>query len=91
MARKLFVPAKKFSATINPTSVANATAANQTFTVSGLTTDMDIVGICMPSLEAGVTISNAFVSATNTLSIRFSNNTAAPIDPASQTVRFSVV
>lgn len=87
---RLFSNSKLISATIDPASVTNATAVQQTFTLTGkgLTPDMVITSIWMPSLEAGITLSNAFVSAKDTLSVRFTNNTAGAINPASQTVKF---
>lgn len=72
------------SLTIDVASVASATTAEQTFTVTGLTTDM-FVAVNKPSLNAGLGVANARVSAANTLAITFVNATAGAIDPASQT------
>lgn len=74
---------KAYTATINPASVAAATSAEQTFTVTGLRTG-DIPVVVKPSLTAGVGIGNARVSATDTLAITFVNATAGAVDPASE-------
>lgn len=72
-----------YTATIDPASVAAATSAEQTFTVTGLTT-ADKVVVIKPSATAGVGIVGARVSAANTLAITFMNATAAPVDPPSE-------
>lgn len=73
-----------YTATIDPAAVAAATSAEQTFTVTGLTTD-DIVVVSKPTATAGVGIVNARVSAADTLALTFMNATAGSIDPASET------
>jgi len=73
-----------YSATIDPASVAINTVAEQTFTVTGLTTG-DKVVVNPPSLSAGLGIAGARVSAANTLAINFVNPTGAAIDQASGT------
>lgn len=87
-----FTPIKTVTATINPALVAAATAVTQTFTLTGkgLTPQMVINHLWMPSLEAGITITNYYISAKDTLSVRFANVTAAGIDPALQTVKFTL-
>ena len=72
-----------YSATINPASIAAATSAEQTFTVTGLTT-ADKVFVIKPSATAGVGIVNARVSAADTLAITFMNATAGAVDPGSE-------
>lgn len=72
-----------YTATINPASVAAATSAEQTFTVTGLTTS-DKVFVIKPTATAGVGIVNARVSAADTLAITFMNATAGAVDPASE-------
>lgn len=69
--------------TLDPSSVAANSESTQTFTVEGLTT-MDIVTVNKPSDTAGLSISQAWVSAADTLSIKFRNHTGSPIDPASE-------
>jgi hypothetical protein len=79
------VPKFARALTLNPTSVPAASIAVETFSVAGLDpTDMLVVASA-PSLEAGITLVSARVSAKNVLELTFRNNTAGAIDPASQT------
>ena len=67
-------------AVLSPAAVGANTTAEQTFTISGLTTDM-VVYVNKPTAQAGLGIVGARVSAADTLAITFSNNTAAAITP----------
>jgi len=71
--------------TLSPASVANATTAEQTFTVTGLQVG-DFVNVTKPTTQAGLGIVNSRVSAANTLAITFSNSTAATITPTASEV-----
>lgn len=82
--RRLIKRVDAYSVTINPASVAANTSAEQTFTVTGLTTDM-VVAVNKPTTTAGLVIGGARVSAADTLAITFGNLTGSPIDPASET------
>lgn len=73
-----------YSQSLDVASVAANTTAEQTFTVTGLTT-ADKVFVNKPSLSAGLGIVNARVSAADTLALTFVNATAAAIDPAAET------
>lgn len=73
-----------YEITLSPVSVANATSAEQTFTVTGLALH-DYVTVAAPG-QAGLVISAARVSAVNTLAITFGNLTAATITPTASTV-----
>lgn len=75
-----------FSVTINPTAVSANTTSNQTFTVTGLTTN-DRVVVNKPTHTAGIIVGNAYCSAANTLAITFGNLTAGSIDPPSEIYR----
>lgn len=66
--------------TLSPTSVANATSAEQTFTVNGLLVG-DAVSAKKPTAQAGLSLGGSRVSAANTLAITFVNSTAATITP----------
>lgn len=82
------VPAKLptiafYSQSLDVASVAAITSAEQTFTVTGLTTD-DRVFVNKPTLTAGLGVVNARVSAADTLALTFMNATAAAIDPAAE-------
>lgn len=58
---------------VDPVNIAKTTASVQTFTLSGLTTDHNIVITSGTALGFGVIISAAFASAVDTLSIEFQN------------------
>lgn len=68
------------SVTLSPASVANATSAEQTFTVPGLLAN-DLVSVNKPTAQAGLGIVGSRVSAANTLAITFMNSTSATITP----------
>lgn len=80
----LLTQVRVYNQSINVASVAANTSAEQTFTVTGLTTADEIV-VNKPSLSAGLVIGNARVSAADTLALTFGNLTASPIDPAAET------
>lgn len=71
------------SLTLDVGSVAANTSEEETFTVEGLTTDM-FVSVNKPSLDAGLAVGNARVSAGDTLALTFINSTAGAIDPSSE-------
>lgn len=76
-----------YSATIDPAPVAAATCAEQTFTVTGLTTaDKVIVNGPAGWATTGIGVVNARVSAADTLALTFVNPTAGALDAASGTV-----
>lgn len=69
---------------LTPASVAQNTTAEQTFTVPGLVL-LDFVNVTKPTLQAGLSIGNARVSAVNTLAITYVNSTGSPIVPTAET------
>jgi hypothetical protein len=71
-----------YSASLTPASVAAATVAEQTFTVTGLTT-ADKVIVNPPAIANSTGIAGVRVSAANTLAIRFDNPTAGALTPTS--------
>ena len=76
-------PTRTYKATIDPASVAANTESTQTFTVTGLTTD-DAVFVCKPTDTANLYIRQAWVSAANTLSLKFYNDSGGAIDAGSE-------
>ena len=82
----VFADAALFSqdATLDPTTVPKRSVQVETYTVSGLTTDMKLI-VTAPSLEAGLFIIDARVLAVDSLELKFWNSTNANINPASQT------
>lgn len=71
--------------TLSPTSVAPNTTAEQTFTVKGLHLG-DFANVSKPTLQAGLGISTARVSAADTLAITFGNVTSATITPTASEI-----
>lgn len=68
-------------ATLSPASVAANTTAEQTFTIPGLTTRMQVLSVQKPTAQAGLGIVGMRVAGANSIGITFSNNTASPIVP----------
>lgn len=77
------------SASLTPVEVATITAAEQTFTVTGLKTG-DHVVVNPPSVTAGVALASARVSAANTLALTFVNPTAGALTPAAGSHRIHI-
>lgn len=71
--------------TLSPTSVANATSAEQTFTLTGARLG-DMVTINKPTAQAGLGIVGSRVTAADTIGITFMNATAATITPTASQV-----
>lgn len=74
-----------FTITLSPASVANATSAEQTFTMTGLATG-DFVYVNKPTTQGGLGIVGSRVSAAGVLAITFMNATAATITPTASQV-----
>lgn len=72
------------SVSLTPVSTAATLSAEQTFTVTGLTTDM-FVSVNAPSATAYLGIAGVRVSAANTLAINFTNQSSAGLTSASGT------
>jgi hypothetical protein len=73
-----------YSQELAPASVAANTTAEQTFTVNGLSTN-DVVIVNKPSLNAGIGIAGARVSAANTLAITYVNSSGGAVVPTTET------
>lgn len=73
-----------YSQTITPASVGAATVAEQTFTVTGLTT-ADKVFVNAGAIANAVSIGNVRVSAADTLAVQFCNPTAGALTPTAVT------
>lgn len=74
------------SITVDLGSVAANTTEEETVTVPGLTTDM-FVAVNKPSLDAGIAVCNARVSAADTLILTVVNSTAGAVDASSETYK----
>ncbi len=71
-------------------SIAAAASADLTVTVTNAAVNDGVI-LGLPAAPAAGLVFNGFVSAANTVTVRASNITAAPIDPASATYRVTVV
>lgn len=76
-------------ATVDLGSVAANTSEEETATVTGVKSG-DIVVVRKPTLEAGIVIADARVSADDTVTMQVINSTAGAIDAASETMDFIV-
>ena len=81
---------RTYQPTIDPASVSANSESQQTFTVTGLKTN-DVVFVNKPSNTGGIGIINAYVSATDTLAIKFYNTSAGSVNPPSETYRVVAV
>lgn len=79
-----------FEVTFTPTAMLTTAQQDTSITVTGITTDDQIV-VSLPSLETGVVFSHAWVSAANTVKIRCYNPTGSTITPAAQTIKVVVL
>lgn len=78
------------SASLNFPSIAAAGQQDLTITVTGAATGDEVI-MALPAAPTAGLIFNAFVSAANTVTIRASNITASPIDPAAATFGVIVI
>jgi hypothetical protein len=72
------------SASLNFGSIGAAAQADLTITIAGAAVGDEVI-MALPAAPTAGIIFNAFVSAANTVTIRASNITAAPVDPAEAT------
>jgi len=73
---------------IDPANIVKETASEQTFTLTGLTTNHKIVITSGTALGYGVIISAAWASALNTLSIEFQNFSNGAIDLPAKNIQY---
>jgi hypothetical protein len=76
------------SLTVNPTNIGKNSVSTQTFTLTGLTTSHKIVITCGTALTFGITISAAWASGTDTLSIEFQNATGGGVDLGNTNIQY---
>lgn len=85
-------PQYVLSASITPSAVPAGNTSVETFAPAAfgqLTTDSHVY-VTLPSLEAGLILDGAFISATGTVKITFTNVTGSTITPAAQTCQIIV-
>ena len=75
-----------FTVTLSPAAVAATTTAQQTFTVNGLKTTDFITECSKPTVQAGLAVASASVTAANQLGIVFVNVTGGAITPTASEV-----
>jgi hypothetical protein len=80
----------KASSSLNFGSINAAASATLTITATGAAVG-DAVALGLPAAPAAGIVFNAYVSAANTVTIRASNITAAPVDPDAATYTVVVV
>ena len=71
-------------------SISAVSQANLTITVTGAAVGDEVI-MALPAAPAAGIVFNAFVSAANTVTIRASNITASPVDPAAATYGVIVI
>ena len=75
-----------FNPTLTPAAVLANAESVQTFTVTGLSTQ-DVVIVNKPTNQSGLDLIGYWVSAANTLSLKYRNQTGSPITPTSEAYR----
>jgi hypothetical protein len=75
-----------FATTQSPASVANATSAEQAFTVNNALVTDTVIGISKPTAQAGLGIVGMRVSAQSSVGVTYGNFTAATITPTASEV-----
>lgn len=81
-----FPKVQTFSSALTPTAVSASSESVQTFTVTGLTVN-DAVIVNKPTNQINLDLVGAWVSAANTLSIKYRNHSGGSITPAAETYR----
>lgn len=82
---------KAFEVSINPSSINAGSKSVETFTVTGLGDESNIPVVVMPSLEAGLFLVCSRITDLDTLELTIENTTAAPVNPAAQTIKVVVL
>jgi hypothetical protein len=72
------------SASLDFGSISTASQASLTITVTGAAVGDEVI-MALPAAPAAGLVFNAFVSAANTVTVRASNISGAPVDPAAAT------
>jgi hypothetical protein len=82
----------KGTVSVNPASLNNATAADESITISGAAVgDAVILNPPTAGLTAGMLIVGAWVSATDTVKVRLYNSTGAPINEAAADWTYTLI
>jgi hypothetical protein len=78
------------SASLDFAEIAAAAQAGLTITVTGAAVGDEVI-LALPAAPAAGLVFNAFVSAANTVTVRASNITASPVNPAAATYGVIVI
>jgi len=78
-----------YSGTLDVASLADGAGSTSTATVPGVALGDIVLGVSMAVDLAGITVT-AYVSAANTVSVRFQNESGGTVDLASTTLRLWV-
>jgi len=81
---EFFPRIRTYTQSLDVASVAADSTAEQTFTVTGVSSDDMVLSINKPSHSSGLIIGGYRVSAKNTIAITFENSTGLPINPAAE-------
>lgn len=82
---------KKFSAAVNPASLATDAVNSTAVTVTGVVSTDECVSVqAAAALEAGIVFQSARVTGTDTITVEVSNTSAGTVDAASATADFYV-
>ncbi len=73
------------SVTLSPAAIGATTTGEQTFTVAGVQLG-DFIDISKPSVQPGLSLGNARVSALNTIAIEFANQSSGTLTPTAAEV-----
>ena len=80
----------KFTATIDPASVAAGATSEQTFTVAGVQVGDLIFEVIKPTHTVGVVVAGARVPAANQVAVALANPTIGAVDAPAETWTFMV-
>lgn len=81
-----FPRVRTFSQALTPTAVSANSESAQTFTIQGLQTS-DVVIVNKPSNQTDLSLLDAYVSAANTLTLKYRNFSGGSITPTAETYR----
>jgi len=85
-----FPKVQTFSESLDVANVGAGSESVQNFTITGLTTS-DVVIVNKPSNNSGLDMSQAWVSAADTLTIKFRNVSGGAINPSAETYRIIAI
>lgn len=85
-----FPKVQTFDVAVTPGAVSANSESVQTVTVTGLTTN-DRVMVNKPTNQSGLDLVHYWVSAADTLSIKYRNHTGGSITPTSETYRVAAI